>query len=79
MLRTIKEPYRFKSGDKVKIVSSQQCKLLDKKYCNKDDRSFMGGHSVTIKTSLNESTTSLQVYTIEEAEGYYWEDEYFEQ
>lgn len=69
---------RFNVGDEVRIVSNERCKFLDRKYCNKYDHSFMGGKLVTIKSTLDENTTSLKVYTINEAEGYYWEEEYFE-
>lgn len=77
-VRSNREPFRFKIGGKVKIVSKEQCKTLDKKYYNKDDHSFMGGKTATIKTDSKGSGLSLQVYEIEEAEGYYWEDEYFD-
>ena len=71
------DSYRFKVGDKAKIVDRNTCIKLDNKFCNRRDHSFMAGKIVTIKEILKGKATLEPVYVIEEAEDYFWEDSFF--
>lgn len=71
------DSFRFKVGDRVKIVSKERCRELDGKYAHMFDHSFLGGEWVTIKSIPDLTLTDLQVYIIEEYEGYYKDGDFF--
>ena len=58
------DSYRFKVGDKAKIVDRNTCIKLDNKFCSRRDHSFMAGKIVTIKEILKGKATLEPVYVL---------------